>query len=155
MASTTLLRVELDAPSEVKSQSRACKTGGSIGRMRSKEDRAVAQVRTVHQLRQALTRVARAVPRGAIMFANARLMSSIVVGMVEAMEVTMGSQFPRAWSSGDPAEPLWRATAQEGQKARSAGPRRSWVLPTVGMLAAVHQRGSEVWAERADSMERR
>ena len=93
-----LLRVELVAPREVNSQRRAWRTDGVMGRIWWREARVVAQVRTVHQLRQALRRVAGAVPRGAMTVLKARLMSVMVEGVAAAREVTTGAQLP--------AEPL-------------------------------------------------
>jgi hypothetical protein len=115
-----------------------------MGRVLSKAERVAAQVRTVHQLRQALTRVARALPKGVITVVKARLMPSIVRGVAAAMEVTTGSQLPSAPSRGEPSEPLCRAAAHAEQDRRSVGARMSWMLHTVGMHEAVHCRGSVV-----------
>ena len=109
MASTMLLRVELVAPREVNSQRRAWRTGAGIGRIWLRDARAVAQVRTVHQLRQALSRVAGAVPRGAMVVVKAWLIPAIVMGVAAAREVTTGAQFPAEPSRGEPVELLWRA----------------------------------------------
>ena len=80
-ASTMLLSVDLVAPMEVKSQSMACRTSGFIGRILSAAFRPTAQVRQVHQLRQALTRVPGAVPRGRMTDAKARLMAGTELGV--------------------------------------------------------------------------
>ena len=83
-----------------------------MGRIWWRDARAVAHVRTVHQLRQALRRVAGAVPRGAMTVLKARLMSEMVGGVAAAREVTTGAQFPAEPSKGDPVEPLWRAAVE-------------------------------------------
>ena len=81
-----------------------------MGKMRPRDARVAAQVRTVHQLRHALTRVARALPSGAMIVVKAWLISSMVRGVRAARDVTTGSQFPTVPSRGDPAEPSWRQT---------------------------------------------
>ncbi len=93
-----------------------------MGKMRPSDARVAgplaAQVRTVHQFHQALTRVARAVPSGAMTVMKAWLMSSMVRGVRAARDVTTGSQFPMVPSRGDPAEPSCRAARQPGRQGR-------------------------------------
>jgi hypothetical protein len=146
-----LLRVELDAPRDVSSQSRAWRTGVGMGKTRLSAARVAAQVRTVHQFSQALTRVARAVPSGAITVVNAWLMSSMVRGVRAARDVTTGSQFPTVPSRGDPAEPSCRAARQAGQSDGRTSAKISWMLRAVGMEDTVQEMGSLVNAARADS----
>ena len=134
-----LLRIELEAPREVKSQSIACRTETSMGRTRSRADREAAQVRTVSQLRHALRRVARAVPSGVIVVEKAWLMASMVRGVEEAMVDTMGSQLPSAPSSGEPSESFRSATDQAGHRRGRVAVRISWMLWTVGTAEAVHR----------------
>ena len=59
----------------------ACRTSGFIERILSVDFRPTAQVRQVHQLRQALTRVPGAVPRGKLTAAKARLMARTELGV--------------------------------------------------------------------------
>ena len=122
-----------------------------MGKMRPRAERVAAQVRTVHQLRQALMRVALAVPSGAMTAVNAWLMSSIVWGVRAARDVTTGSQFPMVPSKGEPAEPSCRAARQAGHRSGRASARRSWMLRAVGTEDAVQETGSLVIAARADS----
>ncbi len=79
-----LLRVEREASMAVKSHNIARSVPWSMGRIRSRVLRAVPHVRQLRQLRQALRRVARAVPRGAMRLVRARLMESTVVGVFQA-----------------------------------------------------------------------
>ena len=141
--STMLLRTELEAPKEVKSQSMAWRTETSMGRTRSRADREAAQVRTVSQLRHALRRVARAVPSGVIVVEKAWLIASIVQGVEEAMVDTMGSQLPSAPSRGEPSESFRSATDHAGHKRGRAAESISWMLRAVGIAEAV-QRGGMV-----------
>ena len=120
-----------------------------MGRIWWRDARAAAQVSTVHQLRQALRRVAGAVPRGAMTVLKARLMSDIVGGVAAAREVTTGAQFPADPSRGDPVEPLWRATAEWGLKAGREAAKSSWILRTVGTQQLAHWGGSLVCVARA------
>ena len=90
---------------EVKSNSMAWRTVVSIGRMLSRVDREAAHVSTEHQFLQALTRVARALPREVMMLVKARLMSPTVWEVATAMEEMTGSQLPSAPSRGAPSEP--------------------------------------------------
>ena len=64
IASTMALVTERDAPIAAQSQMRACSTAVLMGRTLSSACLPAAQVRTVHQLRQALRRVVRALPSG-------------------------------------------------------------------------------------------
>ena len=84
----------------------------------------MAQVRTVHQLRQAFKRVAGAVPRGAMIVVKAWLIPEIVRGVAAAREVTTGAQLPADPSRGEPVEPLWRAAAHEGHTSGKEADRR-------------------------------
>ncbi len=122
-----------------------------MGKMLPSAARVAAQVRTVHQFRQALTRVARAVPSGAMTVVNAWLMSSMVRGVRAARDVTTGSQFPTVPSRGDPAEPSCRAARQAGQSGGRTSAKISWMLRAVGTEDAVQEMGSLVNAARADS----
>jgi hypothetical protein len=71
-----------------------------MGSSWSRDARVAAHVRTVHQLRHAMTRVARAVPSGAMTVANAWLMPSMLRGVLAARDVTAGSQLPKVPSKG-------------------------------------------------------
>ena len=115
----------------------------------------MAQVRTVHQLRHAFKRVAGAVPRGAMIVVNARLIPEIVRGVEAAREVTTGAQLPADPSRGEPVEPLWRAAAHEGHTSGKEADRRSWMLRTVGTQLLAQSGCLLLWAERASSKEAR
>ncbi len=122
-----------------------------MGKMRPRDARVAAQVRTVHQLRHALTRVARALPSGAMIVVKAWLISSMVRGVRAARDVTTGSQFPTVPSRGDPAELSCRAAHQAGQSGGRTSAKMCWMFRTVGTEDAVQERGSLVNAARADS----
>ena len=62
-----------------------------MGRIRSSVWRAAPYVRQLRQLRQALMRVARAVPRGAMRSVKAWLMEATVVGVLRARRAMYGS----------------------------------------------------------------
>ena len=79
-ASTMALRVDLEAPMAVKSQS-------ILGRQK----RANAHVRQERQYRAALMRVSGAVPRGAMPSEKARLIARTVVGKVRMRFAMIGS----------------------------------------------------------------
>jgi len=74
-----------------KSQSMACSVPGAMGRICWRAPRAVAQVRTVRQLRWALPRVVFAVPRGAIISVKAWLIAGIVFGTMRESAARIGS----------------------------------------------------------------
>ena len=150
-----LLRVELVAPREVNSQRRAWRTDGVMGRNWWRDARVVAQVRTVHQLHQALRRVAGAVPRGAMTVLKALLISMMVEFVAAAREGTTGAQLPAEPSRGDPVEPLWRAAAEWRHMAGRDAARRSWIFRTVATQQFAHWGCSLLWAARARSTEAR
>ncbi len=75
-----------------------------------------AQVSTEHQLRQALTLVALALPSGLMTLVKARLMSLTVLGVAAAMEEMTGSELPCGPSKGDPSEPLCKAVAHSERR---------------------------------------
>jgi hypothetical protein len=86
-ASTTALRIDLEAPMAVKSQTWARSTSGGMGRSCARVPRARAHVRQEpeRQCRAALMRVARAVLMGAMTVEKAWLMARTVVGVSRAM----------------------------------------------------------------------
>jgi hypothetical protein len=96
-----LFRVEFEAPREVKSQSMAWRTSVCIGITWLRAWLAVAQARTVCQLRQALSRVALAEPKGTTCWVNAWLLAAMVGGVDVARRAIIGSQLPWAPSSAD------------------------------------------------------
>ena len=117
----------------------------------------MAQVRTVHQLRHhdAFTRVAGAVPRGAMIVVKAWLIPEMVQGVAAAREVTTGAQLPADQSRGEPAEPLWRAAAHEGHTLGKEVDRRSWMLRMVGTQLLFQSGCLLLWDGRARSTEAR
>jgi hypothetical protein len=90
-ASTTDLRVDLEAPIAVKSHSMARSTSVGMGRSWWRAPRARAHVKHERQFRAALVRVAGAVPRGAMTSAKAWLMAAMVTGVAPARRSIMGS----------------------------------------------------------------
>jgi hypothetical protein len=88
--STMLFRVEREAPIAVKSQSMARRVSRIMGRRWPGTPRPTAQVRQERQLRQALRRVERAVPKGAIMVVKAWVMAPMVVGVWRAKRASTG-----------------------------------------------------------------
>ena len=74
----------------VKSHSMARRVSRVIGRRWPGTPRPTAQVRQVRQLRHALRRVARAVPKGAIMVVKAWVMAPTVVGVWRAKRSKTG-----------------------------------------------------------------
>jgi hypothetical protein len=88
---TMLLRVDLEAPMAVKSQSMAESVSEDIGRRFAEVPRSMTQVRQVRQLRAALARVPRAEPREAIILVKARLMASMVAGTEPERRARTGS----------------------------------------------------------------
>ena len=84
----------------MKSHSIAWRTELSMGRMLSRVDLEAAHVSTEHQLRQALMRVALAVPSGVMTLEKALLMCLKVWGVTAAIEETTGSQLPCVPSRG-------------------------------------------------------
>ncbi len=88
---TTDLRVALEAPIVVKSHSMARSTSVGISRSWWRAPRTRAYVKHERQFRAALTRVAGAVPSGAMTMANARLLDVTVAGVATARCAMMGS----------------------------------------------------------------
>ena len=93
-ASTMLLRVDLVAPMEVKSQSIAWRVSEAIGSSLSVVCRPTAHVRHEHQFRQALTRVPGALPKGHMLTVNAWLMAGTEVGVAAERRARTSSKLP-------------------------------------------------------------